>query len=212
MYSFGRKVIISVLVCSMVIIPVYEVLPSVVSLAQAQTDWEEQLNEAEQIFYSGQFSQAEALLREALQSGELTTDQRTRAYRILGLSYLSRELENQARDAIQSLLDIVPDYAPNPEQDPPQFIRLVEDVRQEQEGAAEQQQQQTQPQTAQSQQQQPEGDLEQIIQEEQQQQQKKRRLLYIVGGAVVGVVVIAAVILLGGGGDDDGFPMPPGRP
>lgn len=204
MYFLFRKInkilLISLLACSMIILPVQYVVQPL--YAQSQKDWDKKIDEAEQIFYSGQFSKAENILKEGLQSGELTQEQKSRAYRILGLSYLSRELESQAKDAIENLLEIVPDYQPNPDQDPPQFIRMVEDVKQQEAATGKK--------TNEAQQQQPD-ELQKIVQEEQKKGINKT-WYYVAGGVIV--VVVAAILLSGssGGGGNDNFPTPPGRP
>lgn len=197
----SQIVLIGFLICAMTIIPVQELLPVV----HAQENLEERIDEGEELFYSGQFSKAESILRACLESDQLSSDQKMRVYRLLGLSSISRGFENQAREAIQSLLDIVPDYQPNPDQDPPQFIRMVEDVRQQQDIEPGQPPSEV---SAQDQEQPPE-ELEQLIQEE-QQQKSGRTWYYVAGGVLAGVaaaVVIGFIIR-----PDDNFPMPPGRP
>lgn len=191
------------------VLPICMVLLAFSGEIKAQTqdeNCEQRLNQAEQRYNTGLFDEAEKLIEDCLQTGNMDREQKLRAYRLLGLTYIAKDFEKEARDAVTKLLEMVPNYKPDPVQDPPPFRTLVEEVREQE------QQQQTQTQTAQAQQDQTGGDLEQIVQDEQQQQKKKKRLLYTIGGAVVGVAVIATVIVLGGGGGEGGFPMPPGRP
>jgi len=201
MYFLFKKInkvlLVSLLTCLITVLPVQYVVQPV--FGQSQKDWDKKIDEAEQIFYSGQFSQAESILKEGLQSGELTKEQKSRAYRILGLSYLSRELESQAKDAIKNLIEIVPDYQPNPDQDPPQFIRMVEDVKQQESATGSKKTAEQQP-----------DELKKIVQEE-QKKGKNKTWYYVAGGVIV--VVVAAILLSGnGGGSTDNFPLPPGRP
>ncbi len=197
--KMNRRLLIVLLVCSMVIMPVQFVVPPV--FGQTQTDWDKKIDEAEQIFYSGQFSKAESILKEGLQSGQLTKEQKTRAYRILGLSYLSRELESQAKDAIKNLLEIVPDYQPNPDQDPPQFIKMVEDVKQQESATA----------NKKTTTQQKPDELHKIVQEEKQKGNNKT-WYYVAGGALVAVVAVILLSGSGGGSNPSNLPNPPSLP
>lgn len=152
------------------------------ALAQQQS-CTEKLAEAEKMYSEVQPEQAIALLTECMETNEFTEEERRRAYRLLALSLISNEQIDQARDAVRDLLEFEPDYQVDTVQDPPVFVMIIVEIRQEI----------TPPPVA-------------------EQPKRKRGIskwLFIGGGVVAGGVV--AAVLLGGGGDNS-LPGPPALP
>ena len=99
------------------------------SQARSQDKCENALKEAENLYITGRFDEAIDLLEGCLPSG-FTQEQKKQAYRLLGKSYLAKDYLDQAKDAIEKLLEIVPTWKPDPIQEPPEFMQLVEEVKQ----------------------------------------------------------------------------------
>ena len=72
-----------------------------------------------------------AMTDQCLNRSDIVRADRLKAYRIKGLCYISKGLEQDAKEAVQNLLSLVPDYQPNPTNDPPLFQTMIEDVRNE---------------------------------------------------------------------------------
>ncbi len=98
-------------------------------IAQEIDKYKEQLDEAEQKYNIGSFDDAINVLGQIIGNTDLTQQEKQRTYRLLGLTYIAKELEEEAKNAVKILLEIVPDYQTDPEQDPPGFIKLVEESR-----------------------------------------------------------------------------------
>ncbi|MGH7598645.1 MAG: hypothetical protein ACREOI_20010 [bacterium] len=102
-----------------------------VTVAQAQTACESELAEAKQKYEAALFDQAIDLIDRCLNKSGLSEADQLRAYRLKALTYQAKDYISQAKDAIRKLLQQVPNYKPDPAQDPPPYIELVDQVRQE---------------------------------------------------------------------------------
>ena len=87
------------------------------------------LDRAEASYQSGEFDAAIERLTTCLDQGALSPEERRQAYRLVGLSYIGKDREADARDAVVRLLEVAPNYQPDPALDPPPFVRLVEEMR-----------------------------------------------------------------------------------
>ena len=173
------------------------------SPAQVREKCDTAIPDAEQKYNTGRFDEAISILENCL-PGDFTEKKRGEAYRVLALAYVGKDYLEQARKAVKKLLELVPDWEPDPIQDPPQFQRMVEEMKQTMETQKQEQ---------------PPVEEEQIIEIPAEPQQlptaKKggsRKFLFIGGGvAVAGALVIA---LAAGGGGDGGnrLPNPPPIP
>jgi len=97
------------------------------SVVQAQTpaSCAESYTQAQEAYYAANFDTAVALLRPCAQRPTLADTTRARMYRLLSFVYLGQNDRPAARQAVESLLDLQPDYTPNPAQDRPDFVSLV---------------------------------------------------------------------------------------
>jgi len=174
------------------------------SPAQAQEKCDTAIPDAEKKYNAGRFDEAISILENCL-PGDFTEKDRGEAYRVLALAYVGKDYLEQAREAVKKLLELVPDWEPDPIQDPPQFQRMVEEMKQKMKTQKQEE---------------PPVEEEQLIEipaEPPQQlpsakKGQSRKFLFIGGGvAVAGALVIA---LVAGGGGDGGnrLPNPPPIP
>jgi len=89
------------------------------------------LDQAQQLYYEGKFTESVNLIKSCLTSEGITKDQRIQAYKILSQVALARGNEDQANEIIRQILKLDPDYLPTIEQEPPKFVELVATVRQQ---------------------------------------------------------------------------------
>ena len=172
------------------------------SPAQAQEKCDTAIPDAEKKYNAGRFDEAISILENCLPGG-FTEKERGKAYRIIALAYVGKDYLEQARKAVKKLLELVPDWEPDPIQDPPQFQRMVEEMKQKMKTQKQEQ---------------PPVEEEQIIEIPAEPQQlltaKKggsKKFLFIGGGvAVAGALVVALVA--GGGGGGNRLPKPPDLP
>jgi hypothetical protein len=185
--------------------------------AQAQAPGCPELAEAQQRYDNGQFEEAIATATQCLEGDETTEPERQRAYRLIGLSYIGQDLRDNAREAVRQLIMLVPNFEPDPVNDPPQFIQMVEEAKAAQ-GVADGMEDDD-----------PADDVAIVdaarrAEEERQAEEQRRReeaarqraeanrrdegggitKWLLIGGAVVGGGALAAVLLSGGDGDGDG--------
>lgn len=205
-FNINKNILITWLIVAIVILPIPGI--STISAIQAQDDCTEQLNQAEQFYNTGRFDDAEKIIENCLENGNMDREQKLRAYRLLGLTYIAKDLEAEARDTVSKLLEMVPNYQTDPVQDPPPFRNLVDEVKKDQDTQV---QEETEPQETVTEQPQQGDELENLVEQREDRKKQKRKWYYIAGGAVVGAAVITAVAL-GGGSEGAEFPMPPGRP
>jgi tetratricopeptide (TPR) repeat protein len=100
------------------------------SMAQV-VDCHDELAQAEESYKKGRFEEAITLLESCLEKQGLPQSDRRKAYRLLGLTYLAQDYRDQAKQAVTQLLRLVPDYISDPNQDPPPFSRMVDEIRRE---------------------------------------------------------------------------------
>jgi tetratricopeptide (TPR) repeat protein len=91
----------------------------------------DRINQAQKLYFEGNFDQAISLLKQCLQDGITADNEKVRAYKILAQAYLAKDYQQPAQEVVKKLLEIVPEYTPVMEEDPPQFIELVKKVRAE---------------------------------------------------------------------------------
>ena len=158
------------------------------SAAHAQTpqSCRESYAQAEEAYYAADFETARALLRPCARETTLPDSARARMYRLLSFVYLGQNNEAPARRAVESLLDLRPDYTPIPGQARPDFVALVREAKAARRAAAK------------------------------AAEDDGRRWVRWTLGVAAAALGTAAVLLLrggdGGGGDDGGALPPPEAP
>ena len=183
------------------------------TLADAQQDCATALKDAEAKYNDGQFDEAIDLLKKCIAQG-FTEEQKKEAYRLLGLAYLAKDYREQAREAVEKLLTLVPNWQPDPIQDPPPFTRLVEQVKQK---MREQQEKEQAEEPVEKKQVVPEQPQEEPIETVQtpKKGRSKTLLLLGIGATVISGGLIAIIAGSGGNGGPEGperLPNPPGAP
>ena len=91
----------------------------------------DELTRAEQAYTRGSFDETISLVDQCLNKQNLSETDRRLAFRLKGLSYIGKGLEGDARDAVRRLLEIIPEFNADPIQDPPAFVQMIEEVRNE---------------------------------------------------------------------------------
>ena len=89
------------------------------------------LDKAEDSFYEGKLDEAVALVMQCLNENPTEKSLQTRAYTILIRTYLAKDNPGKAREMIEKMLEINPDYQPTIEEEMPQYVNLVTEVREE---------------------------------------------------------------------------------
>jgi hypothetical protein len=89
------------------------------------------LDDAAEQYRAGYFDEAIGLLTDCLEQNAFDAEERRRVYRLLGLSYIGKDREQDARAAVRALLEVAPDYQPDPAVDPPPFVQMVEEMNRE---------------------------------------------------------------------------------
>ena len=153
------------------------------ALAQESDSCDTSLAQAQEAYYAAEFETAADRLRPCTQAQTLPDSVRARMYRLLSFVYLGQNDETAARQAVGSLLDLEPDYAPDPTQDRPDFVALVEEAKKRRRARAE------------------------------ADEDEDRRWVRWTLGAAAAALGTAAVLLLGGGDSGDGTEsLPPPQP
>jgi hypothetical protein len=116
--------IASIFLWSQIFLPLIEVR------AQA-VDCTKRLDEAQQNYYNGNFETSIELVKRCLQNDSITETERIRAYKILAQTYLAKDYVEPAKKVIIKILEVNPNYTPAIEQEPPQFVELVFQVKSE---------------------------------------------------------------------------------
>ena len=97
--------------------------------AQASFSCEQQLDAAEERYVEGAFDDSETLVRECLMETDLSAADAVAAYRLLTLISLRKDDVPQAKQAAIRLLGVSFTYAPDPVNDPPAYVALVNSVK-----------------------------------------------------------------------------------
>ncbi len=87
------------------------------------------ISQAQSSYQTGDFDSTIGRLTACLDAGRFSTEERRQAYRLIGLSYLGKDREADAREAVARLLEVAPNYEPDPALDPPPFVRMVSEER-----------------------------------------------------------------------------------
>jgi len=103
--------------------------PSGVLYAAVSGICAEQLNKAEELYYNGEFDSALMLTNQCLQDSSLISENKMKAYIIRARIYLSKNESDSARLNINKILDLNPDYQPTLEQEKPQYVHLVMEIK-----------------------------------------------------------------------------------
>jgi hypothetical protein len=101
-------------------------------IASDKTNCSESLDQAEELYYDGEFDQTIEIVNQCLQKVSLIKDDQIRSYTILARTYLAKQDTILTKDNIRIILKIDPTYQPTIEQETPKYVNLVAEVRAEQ--------------------------------------------------------------------------------
>jgi len=104
-----------------------------VALAQTQNKCKTELTEAEKKYGIAKFREAINLARRCLSKDNIENAEKERAYKVIIQAYIGQDSLAQARYVTEGLLEINPNFEADPEQYPPPFVNLINDVRQQRE-------------------------------------------------------------------------------
>jgi len=118
-------------VCAVIFATIFNLLAA--ASGRAQDSCATALRAAEEKYVSADFETALGLVTPCLNGGKLIDADAMRLYKLLSRIYLAQNDSTRAALAIKDLLKRMPQYEPDPEQEPPSFIALVNKIkRQEQ--------------------------------------------------------------------------------
>jgi len=89
------------------------------------------LSEAEKKYAAGDFDAALGLATSCLSGDQLAETEAVRIYKLLSMIHLAQNDSSRAVEAVENLLKRRPNYAPDPDQEPPSFIALVNKIKRE---------------------------------------------------------------------------------
>lgn len=195
--EFLIKSLVYILIAGLLLSP----MPELISTAFAQGRCTQELNDAEQKYNTGRFDEAIESITKCLNKSGITEDEKMRAYRLLGLAYIAKDYLEDAKTAVQKLLDMVPNYQSDPVQDPPPFTKMVEEVKEQK----------------QTEKKEPIPKVTRVTEPEEEKGTNKK--WYYIGGGVLAAGAIIGIIALSGGDgngngpiDDQTLPGPPSVP
>ena len=123
----SKKFLIYALLTAFVLLQLSEPL-----FALQKTDSiDQQLKQARSDYYEGKFEQAQQTVLTLLKEARLNNDQQFEALIILAEIRHALNDEPGARKIIKRILAIRPDYNPSIKEEPPSFVALVQDERQQ---------------------------------------------------------------------------------
>lgn len=187
--------------CSLLLAALLNLLAFTELLAQEQCAKE--LADAEEKFQRGRLNETIALATGCLEKRDLALAESERAYKLLGKAYYAKGLLNNAKENLRKLLELIPDWRPDPEIDNPSFRKLAEEVIKEveQEKLAQQQPiRQEQP-----------PDSQHVVQPPPTKKGGGKKWLWLGGGSAV-VAGTAAFLIFKGDEQAQRLPDPPAIP
>jgi tetratricopeptide (TPR) repeat protein len=193
MFTLTQEICIKSLIFLLITGLLFSPMPGFVSMAIAQGKCTEVLNDAEKMYNTGRFDEAIESITSCLNKSGITEDEKMRAYRLLGLAYIAKDYLEDAKTAVQKLLDMVPNYQSDPVQDPPPFTKMVEEVKEQKQTKVTE----------------PVPRVTQVTEPEEQKGGSKK--WYYIGGGVLAAGVLVG-ILASGSGDGNGNGPPPAQP
>lgn len=99
----------------------------------AQLDCVKLLDQAEDQYYQGHFDEAIQMAESCLTRRDLPEDLEIRAHKIIAKASVSKRHVDRAKEELRKILEIDPKVTLDPDVEPPQVIRLFEEVRKEKE-------------------------------------------------------------------------------
>ena len=118
-------------ICAWLVLICLAVQPCAWAMQQTPDTVAKRLKEAEKLFDEGNFDESITILEETLKVKTPTEKEKQAIYELLAANYLAKTYKQQADEALRRLLELVPNYKPDPQRYSPAFVSEVERVRQE---------------------------------------------------------------------------------
>jgi tetratricopeptide (TPR) repeat protein len=99
--------------------------------ADDQSNFSALMDQAEELYYAGNLDRSIELVDSCLKNNSPDESERARAYKILIRIYLAKNEAATAKEFVNSILELDPDYQPTIEEETPKFVNLVDEVRTE---------------------------------------------------------------------------------
>lgn len=115
--------------CLLIVLGILLYLAAVPGRSYAQGSCEQALVRANGYYYDARFDDGIALLKHCLDQGAFSQEEQLQVYILLSMTCFANRQEADARQAIQILLELNPDYEPDPIRVQPSYRALVEAVR-----------------------------------------------------------------------------------
>ena len=199
--NVANNILIGYLFMALIFIPIAGKFGSI--NAQSIEACAEELKEAQNKYDTGRFDEVIEIVNECLSNENLSQENKRKAYRLLGLTYVAKDYLAEAKTAVSKLLDIVPNYEPDPEQDPPTYVNIISEEIKERKFIEKEKIVKTDESTLKGKKQVDSKD------------EKSNTIWWYIGGGVLAVVAIL-VLALGGGDDttpsENDLPGPPDLP
>jgi hypothetical protein len=204
---FLKKSLVAFLVLATSLISILDVVAPLA--AQPQDKCGDILKQAESKYEEGLLDETIALVNRCLDQKGLSLEESENAYKLLGKAYHAKGLLVQSKENLKKLLELIPNWRPNPDLETPSFVQLAEEVIKEME--AQKPQPQPQPEPTQP----PKKEEEKPAAPAQPRKKGGSTKWFLIGGGAVAAGV--AVALAGGGGGGGGaggnrLPDPPPLP
>jgi len=122
----ASKTTIAFLVVTTMVCPIFDVVATL--LAQPQEKCVALLKEAEEKYTDGQLDETIALVNRCLDQDGLRLEESEQAYKLLGKTYHAKGLLAQSKENLHKLLELIPNWRPDPNLETPSFLRLVDEV------------------------------------------------------------------------------------
>lgn len=128
--SLTIVLIIVFTICHLLVIGTFPSKTFSLFAAKAQT-CSTNLDLAEENYHKGNFDGVIELVRKCLEDTKLSRVERLRAYKILSRTLLAKNNKKGAKEIIGKIIKISPTFEPTIEQETPQFVNLVAEVKEE---------------------------------------------------------------------------------
>jgi hypothetical protein len=120
--------------CAVIFATIFNLLAAVPG--RTQDSCATALRAAEEKYVSADFETALGLVTPCLSGGKLIDADAVRLYKLLSRIYLAQNDSMRAALAIKDLLKRMPQYEPDPEQEPPPFVTLVNKIKRQEQPVA----------------------------------------------------------------------------
>jgi len=99
--------------------------PFSIAIAQAQNNRDQEIAQAREKYVEGKFDTAITLLNRCMRQGGMTAAQKMQAHQCLADCYLAKDYLDDAEAHIRKMFELEPNYRPDPVQDRPTFVEMV---------------------------------------------------------------------------------------